>query len=87
MHDALVGGNVDRSRQHLWIHFMKTITFLESVAYQSRLPGRADVVGGYLEICFKKKHNVREQKSTLCKLINNSILESPTKHPVNCFQQ
>lgn len=54
-HDALVGGIIGESHQHLWINFMKTIIFLESVADPSiLLPGSADVVGGYLRFVLRK---------------------------------
>lgn len=51
MHDSPVGMNVSERGQHFWIYFMKTIIFLEPVA----------------EICYKEKHNVGGQNSTLSK--------------------
>lgn len=66
MHDALVGGDVDGSRQHLWIDFMKTVIFLESVADPSiLLPGSADVVGGYLRFVLRKSI-MSEDRIALC---------------------
>lgn len=64
VHDAL--GNVDESRQHLWIYFMKTIIFLESVADPSiLLPGSADVLGGNLRFVLRKII-VLEDRIALC---------------------
>lgn len=66
MHDGLVRGKVDGSRQHLWIDFLKTIILPESVADSSIfLLVQCGCDGRVSEICFKETHHV-EDGTALC---------------------